>query len=284
MRARRHGLPLQLLASIALTWTASGCVWLGLKRPPVPPPISRQEVVALLQQRAPRIFTVTDTSASLRVDVVAEGKLDRQPTVGVVLAFDAMRPGLWLRAEKLGQKIFSLRAGADYFWLEVPDTREVIYGSMEAYGSLPQLIHPHEIMFWLGPPERLGLTWPSTTMSVEEEEYRFEVPLAGMPLRTVYVDRRAVAVSRIVTRDAFGRARAEVLMDDYKKVGDALLPHSLVVNRRAEGYILHVRLGSPILNKQLDAAIFKPLERPGWDHINLDREPVSRVKAFGGGK
>ena len=105
--------------------------------------------------------------------------------------------------------------------------------------------------------------------------------MAGLPFRTVYVDRRTVAVSRIIAHDAFGRPRTDVLMDNYKETEGMAFPYRLVVLRR-EGYRLQLKLGKPKLNRALDPKLFEPGSRPGWRQINLDQEPITNAKAFRG--
>jgi len=280
-QARPAARTLVLLAVIT-GLLCGGCGLFCRRLGPVPPALTREEVVSTLQARARGCTTVTDASASLRVQFEVNGEVQKQPTLGILLAFDGLRPGLWLRGEKLGQKIFTLRAGADYFWLEIPDTQEVVTGGPAAYGAIPGLVNPYEVMLWFGSPDWVGLTWPATTMTVEPEHYRFDVAVGGLPIRSVFVDRRTVTVSRIVSYDAFRRPRTEVLMEDYDEVGAVQFPYRLTVLRHQEGCRLEIRLGRPRLNKPIEASAFAPPPRPGWRHIDLDHEPITSVKAFGG--
>jgi len=278
---RPRTLKLMIALAALLPVCAGGCCLLG-GRPPVPPALSAEEVIAALQERARGFRTITDASASLRVQVEAGGEVYKQPSLGIVLAFDSLLPGLWLRAEKLGQKVFNLRAGADYFWLEIPDTKEVVTGGMEAYRQMPQLVHPYEVMLWFGSPEWMGLTWDGTRMTVQPEHYRFDVALGGLALRSVYVDRRSVAVSRIVSYDALGRTRTEVEMGKYQERDGTEFPHLLIVRRPRQGHRIEIRLGKPKLNRPINPAAFRIPRRPGWRHVDLNREPITNVKAFRG--
>jgi len=274
--------PFRTIVVAAAAALCGGCSIFRSPLGPVPPPLSRAEVVRLVGERSRRFVTVRDTGISLNIWVMTEKGMKKQPSLGGVLAFDSLRPGLWLRAEKLGQKVFNLRAGADYFWLELPDTREVVTGSRAAYTKLPELIEPYEVMFWFASPEWLGLTWDSTQMFVEPEHYRFDVRSGNLLMRRVYVDRRRVAVSRIVDYDLLGRVSTVVRLESYRETGGVLFPRRLVVERVLAGYRIELRLGRPQFNRPIDPRAFAPAKRPGWRHIDLDREPVSAVKAFRG--
>jgi len=255
--------PFRTIVVAAAAALCGGCSIFRSPLGPVPPPLSRAEVVRLVGERSRRFVTVRDTGISLNIWVMTEKGMKKQPSLGGVLAFDSLRPGLWLRAEKLGQKVFNLRAGADYFWLELPDTREVVTGSRAAYTKLPELIEPYEVMFWFASPEWLGLTWDSTRMSVEPEHYRFDVRSG-------------------VDYDLLGRVSTVVRLESYRETGGVLFPRRLVVERVLAGYRIELRLGRPQFNRPIDPRAFAPAKRPGWRHIDLDREPVSAVKAFRG--
>ena len=273
---RRWLVATALLIGAALS---GGCSVLPV---PVGPPLARQQVVETLRQRAARFTTVQDTDLKLVIEVMTEKGMRRQPSLGGALAFDSLRPGLWLRAEKLGQKVFSLRAGADYFWLEIPDTREVVTGGRAAFWKLPQLVLPYDVLLWFGSPDWLGVSWDSTAMTVEPECYRFDVVAGRLPLRSVLVDRRQVVVTRILDYDLLGRLSTDVTMDRYEQAGGVLFPRRLTVWRPVAGYRLQLRLGNPKFNRPINPIVFEPLERQGWPHVDLDREPLSSVKAFGG--
>jgi len=266
-------------AVVLLPLLVAGCALLP-RVEPVPPPLSREEVIAALSTRSEQFRTVVDDRVSLRVEEHTAEGWKKWPSLGGVLAFDRLRPGLWFRAEKLGQRVFDLRAGRDSFWLELPDTREVVTGSTQAFRKVPQLIHPYEVLLWFGAPQWLGLTWKGTTMTLDPEHYRFEVISGGLPLRRVLVDRRRLVVSAIVTYDLIGAPSTEVRMDDYKRVGRWSFPHRLTVTRFEQGYRLRLKLGSPEFNEAIPRTFFEPKERRGWSRVDLDVEPLSSVRAF----
>jgi len=272
--------PLLALALAGLLAFGAGgcCTVFGIC--PVPPPIERAQVEVALAEQAARFHTVTDADISLKIAVIAEdGTEERWPSLGGVLAFDSALPGMWLRAEKFGQKVFSLRARPDGFWMEFPDTREVVTGSAAAYAALPHLIHPHEAVLWLGPPEHLGVTHDTTRMTLESEDYRFDAFAHG---RTVWVDRRRVVISRIVEYDRQGYEVLEVDLERYKRTGEVVFPRRITVRRPQAGYRVRLGLGRPKFNKTIPPSAFEPKPRPGWRPIDLDYEPLSNVEAFGG--
>jgi len=273
---------LRMAAIVIATALSGGCCLLHRGPGPVPPPLPREQVVQTLRGRADRFVSVVDTGISLSIQVETQEGIKKQPTLGGLLAFDSLRPGLWLRAEKLGQKVFNLRADAERFWLEIPDTREVVVGSREAYSKLPQLIEPYEVMFWFGSPEWLGLTWDSTLMALEPEHYRFDVMAGSLLMRSVFVDRRRLVISRIVDYDLLGSVSTEVLMDRHKETSGVPFPRRLTVIRPQVGYRIELRLGNPRFNTDIDPGAFRPGRRPGWRQIDLDREPLSSVEAFRG--
>ncbi len=271
---------MRVLVLLFLAALLPGCGMLGIARKPVPPPIPSSRVINQIRQDTHRFHTVVDTDISLYMSAQRDGAWDDMPSLGGILAFDSRRPGIWLRTEKLGQKIFSLRAGTDYFWLEIPDTREVVTGSQAAYNRLPQLIHPSEAMLWFAAPEWLGMTWENTKMVLEDEHYRYDVFISGQLIRQVYVDRRDLHLSRIKMYNFFGQVNTEVVFDDYVRVGEVNFPFQLIVLRPMVGYRIELRLDDPTFNKHIPERAFQPRDRPGWDHINLDYEPVYRIQAF----
>lgn len=270
-----------LLLTVLLLTTLSGC---GILRKtslrPVPPPVSSEEVIDNVRRNTERFRTLVDSDISLYLSAKQAGKWDDMPSMGGLLVFDSKRPGLWMRAEKLGQKIFSLRAGTDYFWLELPDSREVVRGGTAAYNRLPHLIQPSEAMLWFAAPEWLGMTWDATEMSVEPEHYRYDVYMSGQIIRQIYINRRTMNLNRIKVFDFFGRMETEVRMDQYAEVKDVSFPFRMVVLRPRVGYRIELRLDSPQFNKNIPGKAFEPRERPGWEEINLDYESIHRIEAF----
>jgi len=285
-RARRSGQsrsgPLRGWAAALVLGLSSGCSLLGRPLGPVPPPVPQEQVVAALRERADCFRTVKDGDVSLLIEVQTEKGFERQPTLGGVVAFDRQWPGLWMLATKMGMEVFLLRADSERFWLELPRTHEVVTGGRHAYRQLPYLISPYEVLAWFGSPAWLGLTSESTRMSLLPEHYRLDVYAGQMLLRTVLVDRRRLAVTAIAEYDALGRLSTEVLMDRYREAGGVLFPHRLAVSRPLDGCRVQLRLGRPKFNVELKPQLFRPARWEGWRVIDLDREPLSSVRAFGG--
>lgn len=246
----------------------------------MPPPLSQAEVLHALETHSGSFRSLVDTDMSLVVTVSADGGRERTPTLTGHIAFDRELPGLWISAEKVGRQIFSLKARGDSFWLALPETREVATGSSQAYGKIPYLVRPGEAQRLLTGIEGLGLRWPGTTMHVEDRHYRFDVEVLGGPYAQVLVDRRKLVVSAIRRYDALGRIVTEVRLDDYRQVGRKLFAHRFSVTRPLSGTEVALRLGGPKLNKPIPTEAFQPAERPGWDIIDLDRQPLSAVRAF----
>lgn len=267
--------------ALVLLFVFPGCGFLpktALK--PVPAPVSSTKVIQRVRRNTHRFQTVVDTHISLYLAAEKNGKWDDMPSLGGLLAFDSQRPGLWLRAEKLGQKIFVLRAGMDYFWLELPDSNEIVTGGPEAYNRLPHLVQPAEAMLWFAGPEWLGLTWDKTEMVVEKEHYRFDVSMSGQIIRKVYIDRRDMHLTRIKMFDFFGRLQTDVRMNRYRNVDGVPFPFRLIVRRPLVGYRIELRLKDPDFNKDIPGQFFEPRKRPEWKHIDLDYEPITRIEAF----
>ncbi len=274
--ARCSGLSACTCLALAMLLAAtSGCCIFRRGRAPMPPPLGREAVVVELEGKAASFQTLTDTDITLR----SEG----QPTLGGWIAFHARLPALWLRGEKLSREVFDLRATADGFSLRLPHTREIVRGTGQAYRKLPLVIAPREVQEWFGPPQSLGLDLPETTMTVEDTDYRFDVPAGEALLRTVFVDRWQVAVRKIVEWDPFnpGEEFAEVELGEFRRVGDREFPHRIVLYRPQHDYRMTLELSRPKLNKDLPLKTFAPHKMPAdWRLIDLDKEPLSSVKAF----
>ena len=280
-RCRRQPAPIVRRLGVCLLSTcllsSGGC---ALLRPAPPPPLPPAEVVAALRETAERFHTVTDTDISLHISVTADGKTQRAPSLGGLIAFNARLPGLWLDTEKVTRRVFSLKALGERFYLAIFETREVVTGGPAAYARLPHLVRPGEVRSFFAGPDRLGLTWPDTTMAVQADEYRFDVPVAGVLRSRVLVDRRKVVVTAIRRYDALGRTVTEVVLGGHKQTDGVPFPRRLTVERPLDGVKVELRLGDPRLNKELPAATFLPPQRPGWRVIDLDRQPLSAVEAF----
>ncbi len=276
-RTCRTAFCLMLLTFIAL---AAGC---GLFRARPAPELPKSGVLEVLRERADRLSTVTDTSIRLSIRVSTPDGTERMPTLSGVLAFDIVRLGLWLRAEKLGREVFDLRALGDTFWLAVPDTSEIIVGGPVAYARLPgYFMRPADLAGLLAGPEFLGLSWSDTTMTVDRHDYRFDVSLLGAPYRRVLVDRRDLVVSRITRYDPVGRVTLDVELSRHTESELGSFPRELVVRRPREGVTVSLRLRDPKLNKDIPLQAFRPSTRPGYTVHNLDYEPIENIEFFGG--
>ena len=260
----------------------SGCRGISIRPSEPAEELSRREVIARLSEQTRFFTSITDTKFSLRIVQEVDGKRERSPSVGGVLAFDSMLPGLWLRTERLGQNIFTLRAHQDSFWLELPDSREIITGSDRTYERMPQLARPEEILLWFAPPHWLGLTRDNTAMKTTEEEYVFLVTLKGLPLRSVNVDRRGLHINSVTTYDILGQVHTNVTMERHRTVNGAVFPHRIVIERPLEGYEITLRLGQPEFDRDFPEQAFLPRERPGWRHIDLDRTEPTTPKGLEG--
>ncbi len=276
---RTSAVPWPRALACALVLAASGGCAL-LRRPPPPAPLPPEQVIAALRQQAARLHTVTDTDISLRISTTADGETETLPSLGGFIAFDADLPALWLDTEKVTRRIFSLKAVGERFWLAIFETREVVTGGPAAYARLPHLIRPQEVRGFFAGPDRLGLTWPGTRMALQAEHYRFDVHVAGLLRRQVWVGRRKLAVTAIRRYDALGRTVTEVRMEGQRPTDGSTFPRRLTVERPLVGVRVELRLGAPQLNKDLPRRAFLPPERPGWRHVDLDVRDLSAVEAF----
>ncbi len=263
------------VASLVFGLLPVGCRAIPLRRLRRPQELSREEVIAALEERTLHFSTLRDTRGSL--DIVretVEGR-ERFPSVRALMAFDRELPGLYLRTERLGQNIFTLRAHKDGFWLEIPDTHEIITGSDKAYERMPHLIRPGEAALWFANPRWLGLTWDKTLMHTGRHEYVFEVELSGFPFRKVTVDRYDLHINSITSYDILAEINTVVEMDRYRWREGGLFPYRLAIYRPQEGYDITLNLGRPEFDHDIPESFFMPRERPGWEHIDLDRSPPS---------
>jgi hypothetical protein len=222
----------------------------------------------------------------LRISHTVEGDTDSLPSLGGILAFDPVYPGMFLRAEKLTKEIFTLRALGQRFSLKLPRSGEVVIGGPTAYRRLPYLVRPDEVKSAFAGPDYLGITWPDTEMSLDDEHYRFEARVLGVIYRRVLVDRRLLVVTDIERFDSLGRLHTAVRMRDYVPVGDTLAPSRLVVQRRQVSDVpplsVTVNLSLSDLEplKEGAQALMRPRVPPGWQVVDLDREPLSNIRAL----
>lgn len=279
-RSRAHHRHTWLIAGLAAAALTPGC---ALFRRPVPPPLPQQDVVANVRRQTEGLRTVSDDGIKLVVRTTVDGRTESMPSLGGALAFDMRLPGLWLMAEKLTRRIFTLRATGDGFALAVDDTREVLVGTRRAYARLPFLMRPEDVGWFLGSPSELGLTWPGTRMTLEPEHYRFDVFVGNSLRRQIRVDRRLLAMTEIRQYDSLGRLLLGVELGDHADVDGRVFPRRLAVDRRAAGVKVELRLSDPVLNKDFPASTFQPKLQRGWEVINLDYEDLSRAKFLRGG-
>jgi len=242
--------------------------------------MERADLSETLRVRAETFHTLVDGDIALSITQTAEGRTYRSPTLSGVVAFDRDRPALWLRAEKIGRQIFTLKARGDRFNLALPETQEVVTGGPAAYAKLPHLIRPAEVRYMLAGPDTLGLSWTETTMEVDSKYYRFDVRVLGSRYAQVLVDRKKCAIAAITRYDAAGHKITEVHMSGYKPLGGILFPRRFVIDRPRQQTSVKLRLGRPKLNKPIPDAAFQAPERPGWRPVNLDRQPLDAVQAF----
>jgi len=254
----------------------SGCVPVR----PLPPPLSKEVVTEMVRVQSGTFRSVKDGDITLNITTTEDGETRSLPSLGGAIGFNAELPGVYLVATKVTKTVFTLRARGQQFWLALPRTNEMVIGSLPAYEKLPWLIRPDEVRGFFADPEWLGLTWPDTTMTMEEDDYRFDIFIAGILRRQVFVDRRLVVVSSIRRYDALRRLETEIDLADYELTDNALFPRRLTVDRPLNGVKTDLELSDPKLNVDFPAQTFSPPDLSKWKVINLDYEPVSAVKGF----
>jgi len=235
--------------------------------------------VAILQERSDRCRSF-QAKLSLYITQEIDGDEVSLPSLGGIIAFDAARPGLYLRATKFTQEVFTLKALGSRFALRFPSTTEFVIGGPLAWRKLPQLVRPAEVRSIFAGPDMLGITWPDTTMKLSADNYIFESRVLGTLYRRVLVDRRRVVVVAIARFDTLGRTDLEVRLDRYRDVDGTPAPHQLVVRRPRLGFTVDMRLDDMKI-KPIPDAIFKARRPHGWRLINLDIQPVTAIQALG---
>ncbi|MEF8787574.1 MAG: hypothetical protein V5A84_00760 [Planctomycetota bacterium] len=271
-----------LAALPVLILAAAGCS-LITARPASGPAWTRPEVVRTLRSRYEKIRTIKAGDVSLESSSESGSFFSVTPTLGGVLALDPHLPGLWLRTEKLGQQIFTLGLRKQSFWMTIPDTREIVTGSGRAFRKFPYTLRPAELAALVGSPRQLGLDRESTLMAVEPEHYRFDVWSDSTLAREVYVDRADVTVRRVVYYGRDKRRVAELTLGDYRTVNGIPLPHHLSLVRPGSGVRTEIWLSAPEVNavspRQM-SVFFSPPQKPGWRHIDLNRQSLRDIKAL----
>jgi hypothetical protein len=274
--ARRRTTALLVLACLA-AFQAAGCCLFPPKPPP--PPLPAADVVDAVRAQSENFHTVQDGNISLSITQVgADGKPDRLPTLGGALAFDAREPALWLYTEKLTQPIFALTAVGTRFWLVSYRTGKLGVGTEVAYQRIPALLRPEEVQSYFAGPASLGISWPTAEMTVEADDYRFDIRVLGVLRRQVYVDRRRLVLSGIRRYDALGRLETGLRLDRYKAAGgDEPFPQRLWLDRPLSGVTIELRLDNPEPNKPLKKALFTPPDPSQWTVIDLDTAAPSVI-------
>jgi hypothetical protein len=255
----------------------SGC---ALFQGRLPEPLAPPQVARILQDRSDRCRSF-QAKLSLHITQEIDGEEESLPSMGGIIAFDAARPGLWLRATKFTQEVFTLKALGSQFALRFPSSHEFVVGGPPAWRKLPQLVRPAEVRSIFAGPAVLGITWPDTTMKLEGGDYVFEARVLGVLYRRVRVDRRRVVVVAIERYDTLGRLELNVLLDRYGDVAGTPAPHRLIVRRPRLGFTVEMRLDGMKI-KPISEVAFKMKRPHGWRLINLDVQPVTAIRALGG--
>jgi len=268
------------LALLCLALASGGCALFAPR--PALPPMPRQEIITNLRRRTAEFSTLVDGDISLKIATSAGGKTDTSPTLGGHVAFDRRLPGLWLHAAKVGREVFDLKALGMQFSLRFRQTGELLIGGPVAYARLPYLIRPDEVQTMFGGPDALGMSWPSTTMALGAHECRFDVDVLGALFRRITVEPGTADILRIENYDVRGRLVTDIRLSDYRAANSARFPRRLIIDRPLDGVQVELRLGGPKLNKAIPRKSFEPHPPAGWSVIDLDRQPLSDVRAFTG--
>ena len=274
-----------VLLTAALALLAAGCGLLPGRRTPEPA-WTQKGVAAELRGRFRNIRTLKAGDVSLQSSSRVQGITRETPTLGGVLALNPHLPGLWLRTEKLGQQIFTLGVLKNRFWMQIPQTRELVVGGGPAFRKLPYVLRPRELAALVGSPRQLGLQASSTVFRIHPRQYVFDVWRDENTLaREIFVNRRDLTVRRVLYYGAQERVLAEVKLSDYQMVDGIPLPHHLYLHRPQAGVRTHVWLDEPQINavppRQMRPFFTTP-RKPGWRRINLNRQPLSDIKALQG--
>jgi len=240
------------------------------------------QVIAELRTRSARFTTLLDGDISLKIATTVDDETKTSPALGGILAFDRRLPGLWLHAEKVGREIFDLKALAMRFSLRLPQTGELVVGGPVAYDRLPYLIRPDELKSLFGSPDSLGISWPNTRMTSADGAYRFDIDVLGALFRRITVDAGTGDILRIESYDVRGRLLSDVRLSDYRLTDSVRFPRRLSLRRPLSGVRVELRLGKPKLNKPIPRSYFEPHATAGRQVIDLDRRPLSDVRAFTG--
>ena len=278
---RPHGRFVRLLTAVLLAVLAPGCAWLA----PPPQTLPAETVATRLQQKATD-FGGLQADLRLRISETVDGDTNKLPSLAGVLAFSATAPGMFLRAEKFTQEVFTLRALGQRFSLRLPRSNEVVVGGPFAYERLPYLVSPAEVKGAFAGPDLLGLTWPDTEMELTRSHYRFKVYVLGVLFRRVLVDRRRLVITRIERYDSLGRLHTLIELEDYAPVGESTAPRYLLIQRRQVSYdpplSVTVRLDLDDVEplKEGAEALMRPRVPRGWNVVDLDREPLSNIRAL----
>lgn len=283
-RARAEQILLRGVVVVALTVVWTGCCLPG-GRPSAPPPlpIERARVVEALRRNHPPMIAVVDGSARLRLQHREDDRWRTDITFAGVLAFDRIAPSIYLRAEKLGMALFTLKTHGDRWNLLVPDTKEYVYGTGVSIEKLPMVGWLRELGPCLPDPDALGLDAEHSSFRWTATQYVFDVTRPDYTLlRRVDVDRRDLVITRITEYDPSGRRTLIVRLRQYMRPAEpagwpGLIAGRLIVEPCDYGVKATVWLDRPKIKPGIPASFFAGHAPPGWRRVNLDVEPLDSV-------
>jgi len=269
-----------MLLRLALVFFALlGCSGCALFQSRLPDPLEPAQVAGILQGRSDRCRSF-QARVSLHITQEVDGDEESLPSLGGMIAFDAARPGLYLRATKFTQEVFTLKALGSRFALRFPSTNEFVVGGPAAWRKLPQLIRPAEVRSLFAGPAALGITWPDTVMKIEGVNYVFESHVLGVLYRRVLVDRRRIVVVGIERYNTLGRLELDVRLDRHEEIDGTPAPHRLIVRRPHLGFAVEMRLDEMEI-KPIPEALFRASRPHAWRLVDLDVQPVTDIRALG---
>jgi hypothetical protein len=276
-------------AGLGLLWLAlclPGCaLWCPPKEPP-PLPLGRQKVIEALSDGAGYPRAIVDGDARVRLRHRENGDWETDLTFGAVLAFERSGPALYLRGEKVGVALFTLKARGNGFTLRLPDTKEFVHGTRSALRKLPMLVALEQLALSLEGPQGLGLDSAHSTFRWDGDEYIFVVRDAvWSPVREVRVDRRKLVISRVSEYGVSGRPVLVLRLSEHgspKEPPDwpGLVPYRTDIERPDAGVKAVVMLSRPRVKEGLPSALFAARAPAGWRSIDLDVEPVDSIRFF----
>lgn len=279
------------VCALLLVVFSSGCCAFRKQLPPPPPPLSRYHVIEALKKNQKDFAAFVDGSADAKIQHRRDDDWRTDLTFGAVLAFDRGGddrggPFLYVRAEKVGMEVFTLKTSGNSFTLRLPDTKEFVYGSGRALDKLPEMIRGTDLQLMTADPDTLGLGPDSASFRWNDENYVFEVGgLTGYRLARVAVDRRELVLKGVTLYDSAGDKTLVVQLRDHERPHEPRdwptpVPYRIIVKRPQFGLKVTVRLGRPKMKEEIPGAFFKAKAPPGWRAICLDTASVRSIEAF----